>query len=53
MSGSVVPSLSFDPVSWIIGWSLTKAVYAGCYWACVADTKEFGECGKRCGGLKF
>ena len=35
------------------GLALTRAMYAGCYYACVADTGEWQECGDTCEDLKL
>jgi hypothetical protein len=32
----------------ILDWALGNAFYAGCYWACVADTGGWQECGPTC-----
>lgn len=33
-----------------VAWFAKKAFYAGCYYACVADTGDWEECGNRCPG---
>jgi hypothetical protein len=52
---SLVPSLfeGWNPWTWIAGVAVTRAPYAGCYWACVADTGEWEDCGDTCAPLKL
>lgn len=47
-----------EPQGWIsrlisrapLVWLAKKSFYAGCYYACVADTGDWQECGDRCPG---